>query len=494
MKISFSYHTFYLLFGLGAIIPTLFFGCKLKEVRFVDLETTLAPSEKIVQLGTPITFNQNSTIVAKNFKWDFGNDIKSNERTPTYQYPKIGTYKVTLTSTKEDKDISVTNTTNIQVLPVTYNAPQKITYGTAMTDETGYCFERLRDISGAFILVGVIDINTLWVVKINSTGGVIWEKKISNITTSQIVPKDVKEAFDGGILIVGKYIYNPKTNDNDAFIMKLDNNGNQLWKYVKATTLNDEYVSVVELPNAIIAMGTSQNLSTLQNQARIEFFDDNGNLISDGSDGNAWQVNNVQLTADGFYVAISELNLNTQDESQRYKPNVVHYNPSFGEARKLNNFNIFGQCWSILPLKNGDFFMVGETIEKGIDVLTDSLKNKTHGFVSRVKRTGQTVWSTPTQTIRLYTEDFYGAVELSDGSIVAVGTHENPISKKDVIVTKFSPTGEILKTVLVGGIKDDEALDVKLALNDNILIFGTTQSYGTGKRDFYLVRLNENLE
>lgn len=476
-----------------------FLGCKLKEVAFVDLKTRLLPSEKIVQLGTPITFNQEATLVAKNFSWNFGNNITSTEKNPTYKYPEVGIYQVTLTATKEDKDISTTETTNVQVLPKTYNPPQKVTFGTSSNDETGFCFQRLRGTGSDYILVGVINLNTLWVLKIsappNGVATVVWEKKINDITSFQIIPKDVKQAFDDGFLIAGKYIYNPTRSDNDAFLIKLDKDGNQQWKYTKATTLNDEYVSVAELPNSIIAMGTSQDLATMQNRARVESFDDNGNLISDGSDGSAWQVNDVQLTPEGFYVAISELNLNTQDITQKYKPNVVHYNPSFGEPRKLNNFDIFGQCWAISPLRNGDLFMVGETLEKSIDVLTDTLQTKTHAFVSRVRRTGQTVWNTPIQKVKLYNEDFYQAVELQDGSIVAVGTHQNPITKKDIIVTKFSPTGQILKTILIGGNENDEALDADITANGNaILIFGTTQSHGAGKRDMVFIRLNENLE
>jgi PKD repeat protein len=481
------------IFCCASIFLGLFFGCKLKEINFVDLETTLSPSEKIVQIGTPITFNQNATIVAKNFSWDFGNNIKSNEKTPTHQYSEVGIYNVTLISTKEDQNQSVTKTTNVQVLPKTYNAPTKLTYGTATDDETGYCMERLQD--GSYLFVGVVNLSTLWIVKTNAMGVEIWNKKINDITSFQLIPKDVKELSDDNIIIVGKYIYNPARSDNDAFIVKLDKDGNLLKKYTKSTTLNDEYVSVMELPNAIIAMGTSQDLSTMQNRARVEFFDDNLNLTSDGNDGSAWQVNNVQLTPDGFFVAISELNLNTQDITEKYKPNIVHYTPSFGEPRKLNNFNIFGQCWSILPLKNGDFLMTGETLEKGKNILTGEQETKKHAFVSRIKRTGQTVWTAPVQTIKLFNEDFYGAIELQDGSLVAVGTHENPISKKDIIVTKFSPSGQILKTILVGGMQNDEAIDVEIGLNQNsLLIFGTTQSYGAGKRDFYVVRLNENLE
>ena len=102
----------------------------------------------------------------------------------------------------------------------------------------------------------------LWGIKINSEGNLLWEKTFGG--SSFDVGRSVRKTNDNGFLISGssRSANNAFLNkgQNDAWILKIDGNGNQQWQKTIGGTEIDFCYDAVELTSGnIIAVGESSS-------------------------------------------------------------------------------------------------------------------------------------------------------------------------------------------------------------------------------------------
>lgn len=122
----------------------------------------------------------------------------------------------------------------------------------------------------------------------------------------------------------------------------------------------------------------------------------------------------------------------------------------------------------------------------------------TPGLPSESPPTDETASETSTW-IRTFEGDEYGALfDLAltpDGDVVVVGTtnhlHVAPYSG-DALVMKLSLEGDVLWERTWGGDGYEQAWSVVTAADGGFLIFGETDSYGSGDRDFFLLKLTDD--
>jgi hypothetical protein len=90
---------------------------------------------------------------------------------------------------------------------------------------------------------------------------------------------------------------------------------------------------------------------------------------------------------------------------------------------------------------------------------------------------------------------FFDIALTPDGNILAVGTtnhlHVPPYSG-DALFMKLTFDGDVLWERTWGGDGYEQAMSVQLAEDGGFYIFGETDSYGAGDRDFFLLKLTEN--
>ena len=103
----------------------------------------------------------------------------------------------------------------------------------------------------------------LWLIKINPSGDLIWEKAIGG--TSFDVGRSISKTQNNGFLISGSSRsadgdLSSNNGQNDAWILKIDNNANIGWQKTVGGSNIDFAYDAVELTNKnIIAVGESSS-------------------------------------------------------------------------------------------------------------------------------------------------------------------------------------------------------------------------------------------
>jgi hypothetical protein len=121
-----------------------------------------------------------------------------------------------------------------------------------------------HDIDVSQIPKGVKNVDQWWLLKLNDTGGIIWQKLF--IGTELNGGRSILNTSDGGYLLCGwstsdDYDFNANHGSYDSWLFKLDSNGNLQWKKNYGGSGSDRARVVIQTPNGGYAFtgGTYSN-------------------------------------------------------------------------------------------------------------------------------------------------------------------------------------------------------------------------------------------
>lgn len=105
----------------------------------------------------------------------------------------------------------------------------------------------------------------IWIVKINNTGNIVWQKCLGGSNTEKLY--DIQPTNDGGCIIAAHTnsndgnISDGNYHNNDAWIIKIDNSGNINWQHFFGGSNNDFILSIKQTSegNYICVGGTESN-------------------------------------------------------------------------------------------------------------------------------------------------------------------------------------------------------------------------------------------
>ncbi len=125
-----------------------------------------------------------------------------------------------------------------------------------------------------------------WLIKINIDGQLIWERSLGGSSADQ--GSDLIETSDGNLIITGEVLSNNGDVDGnhgltDAWVAKLDTNGNLIWQNALGGTMVDYFLSIKEADDGgFVATGNT--------------FSDNGDVSINLGASDVWLV---KLDANG---------------------------------------------------------------------------------------------------------------------------------------------------------------------------------------------------
>ena len=107
-------------------------------------------------------------------------------------------------------------------------------------------------------------------------------------------------------------------------------------------------------------------------------------------------------------------------------------------------------------------------------------------FIVKFNNLGTELWN---RILDRDKKDKFKAINInSDDILFIVGTVENSTGLRDSFVAGYKNSGSITSYHAWGGIKDDRSGDIAIDSSYNIYLTGSTESFGAGEEDIYLVK------
>lgn len=292
-----------------------------------------------------------------------------------------------------------------------------------------------------------------------------------------------KQTEDGGYIIAG--IIDRHAEDIfDVVIRKLKEDGTEDWFEILTSNYDDRVYSLCLLKNNEYALaGHTSHPSKGDKDMAIMRISKLGMKVWAKIHGGKENdaANSIQLTEDNNFL-------------------TAGYTESFGKGKKdmwvakinrKKGFKMWGKyfggkeddvAYSIQPTKDNGFIVVG---------YTKSFKaKKADIWVLKFNRAKTKEWA------KIFggkkNEKAYSVKQIEDGYIIGGYTESLGAGKKDFLIIKIDNNGKRIWSKTFGGKKDEEARAMQQTKDEGFIIVGYTESFGKGKKDIWLVKTDKD--
>ncbi len=321
-----------------------------------------------------------------------------------------------------------------------------------------------------------------WVIKVDENGNELWNKTFGSI--KEDMAKSIIETSDGGYIIAG-YTYSFGAGNSDAWIIKVDKNGNKLWDKTFGDRFNNVANSIIKTKDGgYIIVGETWILRRFPAEIKgyISFaekdiwiikIDKNGNKLWDKTFGNLEinVANSIIETKNGDYVIAGYTCFFDFDEKDMWIIKIDGngnrlWDKTFGEESKAN---------SIIETKDGDYIIAGETWSFG--------RVESDAWVIKIDKNGNKLWD---KTFGNKEKDIANSIiKTRDGGYIVAG-YTGAFS--DVWLIKINKDGNKLWDKTFGGEEEDEAKSIIETKDGDYIVAGETWSFGAGEKDIWVIK------
>lgn len=369
--------------------------------------------------------------------------------------------------------------------PKTTEAPSEEwnrTFG-RIYDDNGWSVQQTSD--DGYILAGKIEslnpgglskyLDNAWLIKVDVNGNEQWNKTFRDF---MYIPS-VLHFHDGGYIFVGI----KPTERMPTVVVKTDMNGNQQWKK-SFFDLGDAQSIQQTSDGGLILAGKSYGARGTY--ATLVKTDSNGSkqwsktFGTDGLD----TTSSVRETQDGGYILSGDASYPADAWLLKTDANgTEQWNRTFGGAGD-------DSVYSVQNTLDGGYILAGRTKSYGVGIDAWLIKTDANGNEQWNKNFGLDGF-----------DCVYSVVQTSDRGYVLAGkidTAKNPDFKgqifyedNDAWLFKTDANGNLEWSKTIGGLKSDEARFVQQTSDGGYVIAGSTESYGSGGSDVWLVKVTD---
>ncbi len=264
----------------------------------------------------------------------------------------------------------------------------------------------------------------------------------------------VHPTYDGGYIMIGTTRSFPGSQQDNIWLVKFDQFGNIEWSRYNGDSFFEEGHCVQE-------------------------YDENGNGRPDGYVYTGSYSSHSSGDRD-FYIVKTDLK------------GVPLWSRTFGGSSEETGY-------FVQQTSDGGFIASGKTRSFGLPFTAGSSIIFGNMLILKVDANGDFEWASVISSSDTPPDISYEIRENSSGNFVLTGGigGEHGAGDKDVVVCELASNGSLLWTRTYGGAGFDEGMSIREArdnfgLPDGYIVAGSTESFGAGKSDVYLLRLNTN--
>jgi hypothetical protein len=336
---------------------------------------------------------------------------------------------------------------------------------------------------GGFVLVhmsssyGAGDLDR-YAVRTDSNGIFLWDFTSGGSDWEETWA--VWECADGGFILVGttrSFGYGL----TDGYVSKIDASGNELWWHTYGSEAADNFYDGVALPDGGYAFA---GLWASYGYGSGDFYlvrtDSSGDTLWTRTYGGEYGERALAMkgTTDGGFILAGYTESGTAGGQDAY----VVKTDSAGNAQWTRTVGGGRDdwAWDIACTADGGYVATG--------FVTSAATYDEDVFLVRFAADGSVLWS------RTYggtgTDCGYSVIQENDGGFLIAGSTESyGAGFSDAWLLKTDNEGHLLWSQTYGGGSSDEFTDIHV-YSDGYIVAGATQSWGAGGWDFWLVRLS----
>ena len=336
--------------------------------------------------------------------------------------------------------------------------------------------------SGSIFVCGYSDTagvgkNSVALTKLSSTGTIQWMKFLSDSLSS--IGLHLSLDHQENLIICGQSAV--EINNDDAFVCKLDTNGNLIWFKRYAAPLNQSFKYIKPCTDkGFIACGYTSDLSGSNDFFCVKL-DSLGAIQWQGNYGGSFNdyAMMVHQTADGGFIISGDTN---SDGAGGYDVEVIRLTATGSVVwDKLFGDSLQNGCQGILPLSTGGYLSYGETetptsgaydfFMRKTDSLGNDLLLKTFGGIK--------------------SDAIFSVCEASNGDFVFTG-YSNSFSSGslNLVIARTDSNCNLLWIHNFGANGVDIGYEIIPEKNAGYLVLGTT--YQNASDEFFLLNVNDS--
>ena len=353
-----------------------------------------------------------------------------------------------------------------------------------------------------------------WILKLSSEGALEWQKSLGGSLDD--APNSIKQTLDGGYIVAGDSNSNDgdvtgNHGNTDVWVVKLNSSGALEWQKSLGGSGWDEASSIQQTIDGGYIVGgssTSSDGDVTENKGSTDYWivklSSGGILEWQKSYGgsNSEGINSIQQTSDGGYIAAGLTNSNDGDVTgHRLQGDywIVKVDAS-GNLEWERTYGSRGSdvATSIIQTTDGGFIVAGHTNYIGGDV-TEHFGSSDYWIV-KLTSTGLLEWqksyggglSDMASSIRQTTDGGYiigGTSASNDGHVT--GNH----GQEDYWIVKINATGTLEWQKPLGGSDIDQFSSILQVSDKDYIVAGATfsidgdVSLNKGLSDIWIIKL-----
>jgi hypothetical protein len=349
------------------------------------------------------------------------------------------------------------------------------TYGGAGDDRAFYA----AAVADGFVVVGSStsfqqDKTDAWVLKLDHEGNTLWNQTFFEGVGSEF---RFVLGLDDGFLLVGN-VFLP-SGDTDGYVVRIDEEGNLSWNVTLGGEKVDKLFSALKVQDGFVLVGLTHSFGD-DSDVWVVKMDVNGNEVWNKTYGGTMEDagRGIASTEGNHYVVAGYTNSMGNGDYDFLLMEIdasgtLSWNKTYGGLQSDKAYAIAETA--------GACVAVGDTRSKG--------EGESDAWIIKVDLNGNLIWE---RTVGGEGFDMPTCITVSNyqGSLVGGFTFSFGNGERDFWLFKVDDSGSVLWSCTLGRSQFEEAYSVLEVAENEFVMAGWTNSIGQGHYDFYVAKIS----